>query len=106
MIEFVIPPALLIGVLVATVLPLLVGLVTSTVTHPGKRAVILAVLSALTGLLSELGAALTEGTTYNLGTGLLTALAAFLTAVGMHFGLYKPTGADKRLQSIGRHAAD
>ncbi|MBK0418265.1 hypothetical protein JD276_04370 [Leucobacter sp. CSA1] len=105
MIEFVVPPALIIGVLVATVLPLLVGLVTSTITHPGKRAVLLAVLSAVTGLLSELGAALTDGTTYNLGIGLLTALAAFLTAVGMHFGLYKPTGTDKKLQSIGRHAA-
>lgn len=84
---------LIIGLLVSTVLPLLVGLVTKTVTDGGIKAAILAALAAATGLLSELGNALATGTPYDLGTGLLTALAAFLVAVGLHFGLWKPTGA-------------
>ena len=101
MMTFDIPLTLLIGVLVATVLPLLVGLVTTRVTKAGTRAVLLAVLSAATGLLTELGAALTQGVTYNVGIGLLTALAAFLTAVGLHYGLYKPTGTAEKLQAVG-----
>ena len=101
MLTFSLPWPILIGFLVATVLPLLVGLVTTRVTSPGVRAVLLAALSAATGLLSELGSALTHGTTYDMGQGLLVALAAFLVAVGMHFGLWKPTGAATAAQSVG-----
>ncbi|MBW9118896.1 hypothetical protein JNB63_02190 [Microbacterium trichothecenolyticum] len=101
MIAFTIPWPLVIGLLVSTGLPLLVGLVTKTVTHPGIKAVLLAALAAATGLLSELGAALTSGSTYDLGIGLLTALGAFLVAVGLHFGLYKPTGVAAAAQRAG-----
>lgn len=92
---------LIIGLLVSTILPLVVGLVTKYTTAPGVRAVLLAALAALTGLLSELGAALTAGTTYNVGTGLLVALTAFLVATGMHFGLYKPTGISDAAKAVG-----
>lgn len=92
---------LVIGLLVSTILPLIVGLVTKYQTRPGVRAVLLAGLAALTGLLTELGNALTSGTTYNLGTGLLLALTAFLVAVGFHFGLLKPTGAADAAISVG-----
>lgn len=93
--------ALVIGLLVSTVLPLLVGLVTKATTSPGVRAVLLAALAAVTGLLTELGASLTAGTVYNLGTGLLLALVSFLTAVGIHFGLLKPTGAAAAAIRVG-----
>lgn len=89
---------LIVGMVVSVVLPLVVGLVTKTVTNSGTKAVILAALAALTGLLTELGNALSAGTTYNLGMGLVFALAAFLVAVGMHFGIYKPTGASTAAQ--------
>lgn len=92
---------LIIGLLVSTILPLFVGLVTTRVTHPGAKAALLAGLAALTGILSELGSALTTGTPYDLGTGLVTALGAFLIAVGLHYGLYKPTGASAAVQSVG-----
>lgn len=92
---------LIIGLLVSTVLPLLVGLVTRTNTSSGVKAVILAALAAVTGLLSELGTALTNQTPYDLGVGLLTALGAFLVATGLHFGLFKPTGASTALQEVG-----
>ena len=89
---------LIVGMLVSVVLPLIVGLVTKVVTNPGTRAVILAFLAAVTGLLTELGNAMTAGTPYNLGMGLVFALASFLIAVGMHFGIYKPTGASTAAQ--------
>lgn len=104
-ISFNMPPALVIGLLVSTVLPLLVGLVTKTVTHGGVKAVILAGLAALTGLLTELLASIQAGTTYDLGTGLALALGAFLVAVGMHFGIWKATGVSSRLQEVGDGSA-
>lgn len=90
---------LIVGMIVSVVLPLLVGLVTKRVTNSGTRAVILAALAAVTGLLTELGNSMTAGVTYNLGMGVVFALAAFLVAVGMHFGIYKPTGASTAAQN-------
>lgn len=99
-IAFDIPPALIIGLLVSTVLPLLVGLVTTKVTASGAKAVLLAVLAAATGLLTELLAAVNAGVAYNLGTGILVALGSFLVAVGMHFGLWKPTTVSAKAQRV------
>lgn len=92
---------LIIGLLVSTILPLIVGLVTKYETRSGVRAVLLAALAAVTGLLTELGNAIQTGTTYNLGTGLVLALTAFLVAVGIHFGLLKPTGASDAVIAVG-----
>jgi len=101
MITFDVSWPLIIGLLVSTILPLIVGLVTTRVTHSGVKAVILAALAAVTGLLTELGNALTAGVEYNLGTGLVFALTAFLVATGLHYGLLKPTGASGAAQSVG-----
>lgn len=101
MIEFNLTWPVVIGLLVSTILPLLVGLVTTRVTNPGTKAVLLAALSAVTGLLSELGNALNTGTVYDLGNGLVFALAAFLVASGIHFGLLKPTGVSEAVQKVG-----
>lgn len=100
MIDFNLDVALVIQLLVSTVLPLLVGLVTKTVTRPGRKAVLLAGLSLLTSLLVELGASITAGTTYDVGQGLLLALPTFLIAVGLHYGLWKPVGAAEKAQEL------
>lgn len=102
-ITFDLPPALIIGIIVTTVLPLLVGLVTKTVTDSNVKAFLLAALAAVTGLGTELLASIQSGTSYDLGTGILLALGAFITAVGLHYGLYKPTGASAAVQEIGVH---
>lgn len=86
----------IVGLLVGVILPLLVGLVTTRVTHAATKAVLLALLSAVTGFLSEL---LSDH--FDLKTALITWLGAFLVAVGVHFGLWKPTGVSARLQLIG-----
>ncbi len=89
------------SLLVGTVLPLLVGLVTKVSTSPGTKATLLAALSAASGLLTELLASAQANVSYDLAQGLLTAVATFIVAVGMHYGLWKPTGASAKAQQIG-----
>jgi hypothetical protein len=87
--------------LVATILPILVGLVTTRETSPNRRAIYLAALSVLIGLGQEVIAALQAGTVYDLGAGLLTAIGIFLVAVALHFGLWKPTGVSAAAIGVG-----
>lgn len=101
MIEFTIEPALVIQLLVSTVLPLLVGLVTKVTTSAGTKAVLLAALALVTSLLTELGAAIAGGVAYDLGQGILLALPTFLIAVGLHYGLWRPVGASEAAQRVG-----
>lgn len=84
------------GFLIGTILPLLVGLVTTRLTNPGLKAVLLAFLSAVTGFLTELATP-----DFELRAALLTWLGTFLVAVGTHYGFWKPVGAASRLQAIG-----
>ncbi|MUG03533.1 hypothetical protein ECC01_21315 [Bacillus tequilensis] len=100
---FSIDPALVIQLLISTVLPLLVGLVTTRVTDSSVKAWLLAGLSLVTSLVVELGDHLATGTTYDIGQGLLLALPTFLIAVGLHYGIYKPTGTSEALQRVGEH---
>ena len=87
-------------------LPLLVGLVTTRVTHSGIKAVLLLGLSVITALITEMLASQVAGTSYNLGMGLLTAFITFVFGVGVHTGLLKPTGATEKVQEIGSHKVD
>ncbi len=105
MITFDVPLFIILQLLAGTVLPLLVGLVTTRETSPGRKAIYLAALSVLVSLLSEIASALQTGVVYNLGTALIAALVTFLVAVGTHFGLWRPTGASEALQAVGRHRA-
>lgn len=97
--------AQLLSLLSAIVLPLVVGIVTTRVTSPGTKAVLLALLSLAINLLAELAAAVTNGTQYDLGAALLTGLGTFLIAVGMHYGFWRPTGTTEVVQKVGRHSA-
>lgn len=99
-IVFNLPPALIVGLIVSTILPILTGLVTTRVTSGGVKAVILAALAAVTGLGTELLASIQSETTYDFGTGLVLALTAFLIAVAMHFGLWKPTTVAEKAQNV------
>lgn len=103
---FSIDPATVVQLLVATVLPLLVGLVTRTVTASGVKAVLLAACSLATSVLTELGRVLAAGGAFDVGVSLLAALPTFLVAVGMHYGIWKPTGASAVAQLVGDRAAD
>jgi hypothetical protein len=84
-----------IGLLVSVVLPVLVGLVTTRVTHAGVKAVLLLALSTVNGFLVEYAA---PGPGYHVGTAAVLALVAFGTGVLAHFGLWKPTGVSGKAQ--------
>lgn len=88
------------GLVVSVALPVLVGLVTTRVTHNGVKAVLLLLLSTLNGLLVELierGGA--EG--YDFGSAVILAGVSFAIGVLTHFGLYKPAGISARVAEVG-----
>lgn len=84
-----------IGLAVSVILPVLVGLVTTRVTHPGTKAVLLLALSGVNGLLVEVA---NPGPEFDFGTAAILALVAFATGVLSHFGLWKPAGVSARAQ--------
>ncbi|MDX3019852.1 hypothetical protein [Streptomyces acidiscabies] len=83
------------GLLVSVVLPVLVGLVTTRVTHAGAKAVLLLALSTINGFVVEYAA---PGPGYSVGTAAVLSLVAFGTGVLSHFGLWKPAGVSARAQ--------
>lgn len=105
MIVFDIPLIAVLQLVLGVVLPVLVGLVTTKVTSPGSKAVLLAALSVVTSLLTELIGAMLSTTEYNLGLALVLGLGTFIVAVSTHYGLLKPTGISEAAQRTGRHSA-
>jgi hypothetical protein len=85
------------GLIITFVLPLLVGVVTTHVTNSSVQAVILLFLSAANGFLVEYAAPHPDG--YSLGSAVVFALVGFVMAVASHFGLWKPTGVARTLQT-------
>ncbi|MEH0579005.1 hypothetical protein QBA54_32050 [Streptomyces sp. B21-108] len=95
------------GLLVSIVLPVLVGLVTTRVTHAGVKAVLLLALSTANGFVVEYAGPHGDG--YSVQTAAVLALVSFAVGVLAHFGLLKPTGiagkAQDTLVKSGVHAA-
>jgi len=83
------------SLLVSVVLPVLVGLVTTRVTHAGTKAVLLLALSTATGFFTELA---NPGPGWTAGTAAVLSLVSFGVAVLTHFGLWKPTGISGKAQ--------
>lgn len=86
------------GLLASVVLPVLVGLVTTRVTSPGAKAVLLLGLSVINGFVVEYAH---PGPDYDVGTAAILSLVAFGTGVLAHFGLWKPTGISSKAQDVG-----
>jgi uncharacterized membrane protein (UPF0136 family) len=108
MITFTPDLPLLLWLLVAIVLPILVGLVTTKETSPARKAIFLALLALVAGVLSQLLAAIQAGLPYDLFAGLVQGVATFLIAVAVYFGLWKPTGVTTAAQAVGaagKHSA-
>lgn len=103
-VTFTLDPAVVVQLVVAFLLPVLVGLVTTRVTSSAHRAWLLAGLTLATSLLVELGRALTAGTGYDVGVALLASVPAFVISVATHYGLWKPTGVSDAVIDSGRHA--
>jgi hypothetical protein len=84
------------GLVTSVVLPVLVGLVTTKVTHAGWKAVLLLALSTINGFVVEYAGPHDAG--YSVGTAAVLALVSFGTGVLAHFGFWKPTGVAGKAQ--------
>jgi hypothetical protein len=84
------------GLVASVVLPVLVGLVTTKVTHAGWKAVLLLALSTINGFVVEYAGPHDAG--YSVGTAAVLALVSFGTGVLAHFGFWKPTGVAGKAQ--------
>lgn len=91
-IAFTLDPLAVVQLVIAFVLPVGVGLVTTRVTSAAMKAWLLAGLSLVTSLLIELARALSSGEVYDLGIAMVAAAPAFVVSVATHYGLWKPTG--------------
>lgn len=91
-----IDPVQVLTLVVGTSLPVLVGLVTTRVTHSGVKGVTLALLAALTAFASEALSAATTEIPFDVGAAGVLALGVWVTAVATHFGLWKPTGVSDK----------
>ena len=92
--------AVVVQILLAVVMPLLVGLVTTRVTSGSVKAWLLAGLTLATAVITQLGAAITSGTPFDLGLALLSTIGAFIVSVGTYYGLLKPTGIAVKAQDV------
>lgn len=87
--------------IVNTALPLVVALVTSRFADGAVKALTLLALSALSGLLVGVLAAVNAGLPVDWSHVLFAALVGYVVAVASHFGLWKPvnlTGANGVIQ--------
>lgn len=99
-IVFSIDPALVIQLILAVLLPIGVGLVTTRVTSGSKKAWLLAGLTLATSIFTGLGEAVASNVAFNLGQALFLALPAFCISVAMYYGLWKPTGVGVAAQDV------
>lgn len=90
----------LVNVVVGVLLPLLVGLVTRTVTNGNVKAVLLLILSGVSSVLVEW---LHRDGTWDWGRVILAAIVTFVVGVATHYGFWKPTNTTPSLQATGFH---
>lgn len=100
----------LLQLVVSVFLPLLVGIVTTKVTSPAKKAVTLAALSGITAIVSAIVSALVEHTPLDIVMLVLGVFASFVVAVATYFGVWsRPTSSGesvsaKIVANVGRTA--
>lgn len=99
-VAFTIDPALVVQMLLAFIMPVVVALVSTKVTKSNVRSWLLATLTVVTSLLTELARSIATGTTFDVGLALLAALPAFVVSVSTYYGLWKPTGVAERAQEV------
>lgn len=86
----------LLSLLLTIALPIVVGLVTTRLTHPGLKATLLLLLSTVKAFIEAWIAAANSDVPFNLLAVLMALSLNFGIAVVIHFGLWKPTGVAER----------
>lgn len=102
-IEFTLSWVLILQLVIGSLLPILVGLVTKASWSGGVKGVLLAALSFATSIASSLLNSAETGTPYDIGQGILLGFATFVTAVAVHYGILKGTGISAAVQASGVH---
>lgn len=97
---FTLDPSTVVQILLAVVLPIAVGLVTTRTTAAAAKAWLLAGLTLVASLLTQLASSLSNHVAYDLGVALLAAFPAFAISVAMYYGLWKPTGVGAAAQDV------
>lgn len=92
------PNVQIVALVINVFMPLVVGLVTKRVTSSGLKAILLAGITGGVSFVTEL---VKEESNFSLGTALLTWMLGFVVAVGVHFGLWRPTAIAGKMQDIG-----
>lgn len=87
--------------IIGTVLPIVVGLVTTRVTSGAVKAWLLAALTLVTTVLQAMLLASQSGIAFDLGAILIAAVQQFIVSVAIYYGLWKPTGIAGAAQDIG-----
>lgn len=82
--------------ILGAIIPFLTGLVTKKMASSAVKSVCTAVLSTAAGIF---GAAQLEGS-LNLELAIVNILVAFITAISLYYGLYRPTTAAAKVQNI------
>ena len=100
MFVFTLDPALVIQLLLAVILPIAVGLVTTRVTSSAKKAWLLAGLTLVTSVVTQIGVAVANNSVFDLGLALLATIPAFAISVATYYGLWKPTGVGIAAQDV------
>lgn len=84
-----------ISLLLGTLYPILVGLITKVSTTARTKSLLLAGLSIVSGVVSEW---IADPSVFVWQQALLTAVLTFVTAVASYYGLIKPTGVAAKAQ--------
>ena len=100
-ITFSVDPALVIQLVLSTLMPLAVGVVTDRVTSGKVKAWLLAAFTLITSIVTGIGDALASGTSFDIGLALILAIPAFVVSVSTYYGLWKPTGIAVKAQDVG-----
>jgi len=91
----------IISLLVGTVLPLLVGLLTRQSLNPGVKAAILAALSGVTGVLSQWLEAIDNARAFAWQQAVVAALFTWAVGELSYLRVWKPSGVAAGLQNTG-----
>lgn len=91
----------IIALVIQVVLPLIVGLVTRRMTHPGVKAVLLLALTAVTQLFTQWLDAINTSAVWDWKTVVWGIVLGFVISVVTHFGLWKPTTVAAAAQNSG-----
>lgn len=87
--------------IVGTILPIVVGLVTTRVTRAAVKAWLLAGLTLVTTFLQALLFATQSGVSFDGKAIFIAAFTQFIISVAIYYGLWKPTGIAGAAQDVG-----